>query len=599
MLTVKIHLTERRSDRTDVRSTRVRILNLPSCLAELPTMFATATAAVPSCAGRIGESRRLLLRSFIYAQHLPSSSVAVLQISRTFSSSNGRGGNRKGGSFKLDALTFKVSPDEALSAFNKWATEDQGLRYLLNWKNVKITAAYTPVWSFDVNVRFGTRSEGSGRKRYDLKPEPFTVYKTDTVHVPGLSAYSGYEYRRSLINPVHNTTLTFMGDKTQPFGSWMLREMKSRSGMTLPIYPDPWNATRARAFAVVVEELESLAEDDYDRIGDCEVQTEMVSARRVYMPTYVIDYTILGGEYRAFLSGCDAGSGVSGVSHRALPFSGEDITDASNSFMSGMQSIARVSRGIGPAPLMLALNFVINVASRLLARIPIVSVLGAGFVAFKKIAKPWYDNRIAGAEWERQRENEKYMADHDDHIDDFYDASGKARSYFQRNRIAILRYLSGEQEHDEGNYNWYQKWEEWAREQYEKQRQAAEEAQRAYERASGTEYQRQRQQQETYRRQQQQQQWQRERARTTGGARQQQAKKKTEYQWDFNPEDPYSVLGLKRGATKSEVSQAFRREMLKYHPDTQVNATDAEKDRALERSKLITEAYRKIKAQMK
>jgi DnaJ-domain-containing protein 1 len=266
--------------------------------------------------------------------------------------------------------------------------------------------------------------------------------------------------------------------------------------------------------------------------------------------------------------------------------------------MSGVQSVARVAREIGPAPLMLALNFIINVASRVLARIPIISVLGAGFVAFKKIAKPWYDNRVAGAEWERQRENEKYMADHDDHTDDFFDSNGKARSYFQRNRIAILRYLSGEQEHDEGSYNWYQKWEEWAREQYEKQRQAAEEAQRAYERASGTGYQRQRREQESYRRQQQQ--WQRERTRTAGGTRQQQAKKKPEYVWEFNPNDPYSVLGLKRGATKSEVSQAFRREMLKYHPDTQVaNATDAEKDRALERSKLITEAYRKIKAQMK
>ena len=561
---------------------------------------------VPCCARRVGTQRvgtQRLLRSFLGAQYPSACSVAVLQISRTFSSSssNGRGGGRKGG-FKLDALTFKVSPDEALSAFNKWATEDQGLRYLLNWRNVKITAAFAPVWCFDVNVRFVTKSKATGRKRYDLKSEPFTIYKTDTVHVPGLSAYSGYEYRRSLINPVHNTTLTFMGDKTQPFGSWMLREMKSRSGMTLSIYPDPWNAARSRAFAVVVEELESLAEDDFDRIGECEVQTEMVSARRVYMPTYVIDYTVLGGEYRAFLSGCDAGSGVSGVSHRALPFSSEDVTDASNSFMSGVQSVARVARGIGPAPLMLALNFIINVASRVLARIPIISVLGAGFVAFKKIAKPWYDNRVAGAEWERQRENEKYMADHEDHTDDFFDSSGKARSYFQRNRIAILRYLSGEQEHDEGSYNWYQKWEEWAKEQYEKQRQAAEEAQRAYERASGTGYQRQGREQESYRQQQQQQQqqqWQRERTRSAGGARQQQAKKKPEYVWDFNPNDPYSVLGLKRGATKSEVSQAFRREMLKYHPDTQVNATDAEKDRALERSKLITASYRKIKVQMK
>ena len=188
-------------------------------------MFATTV-----CARRVGTQRvgtQRLLRSFLGAQYPPACSVAVLQISRTFSSSssNGRGGGRKGG-FKLDALTFKVSPDEALSAFNKWATEDQGLRYLLNWRNVKITAAFAPVWCFDVNVRFVTKSKATGRKRYDLKPEPFTIYKTDTVHVPGLSAYSGYEYRRSLINPVHNTTLTFMGDKTQPFGSWMLKEMK-------------------------------------------------------------------------------------------------------------------------------------------------------------------------------------------------------------------------------------------------------------------------------------------------------------------------------------------------------------------------------------
>jgi len=38
--------------------------------------------------------------------------------------------------------------------------------------------------------------------------------------------------------------------------------------------------------------------------------------------------------------------------------------------------------------------------------------------------------------------------------------------------------------------------------------------------------------------------------------------------------------------------------MLAHHPDTQVNASEAGKSRALERSKLITDAYRKIKAEM-
>jgi DnaJ-class molecular chaperone len=61
----------------------------------------------------------------------------------------------------------------------------------------------------------------------------------------------------------------------------------------------------------------------------------------------------------------------------------------------------------------------------------------------------------------------------------------------------------------------------------------------------------------------------------------------------------YSVLGIKRGATKNEVSAAFRKEMLKHHPDTQVSASEAEKARASERAKYISEAYRKVKADMK
>jgi DnaJ-class molecular chaperone len=61
----------------------------------------------------------------------------------------------------------------------------------------------------------------------------------------------------------------------------------------------------------------------------------------------------------------------------------------------------------------------------------------------------------------------------------------------------------------------------------------------------------------------------------------------------------YSVLKIKRGATKNEVSAAFRKEMLKHHPDTQSSASEAEKARAVERAKHISEAYRNIKAEMK
>jgi preprotein translocase subunit Sec63 len=104
------------------------------------------------------------------------------------------------------------------------------------------------------------------------------------------------------------------------------------------------------------------------------------------------------------------------------------------------------------------------------------------------------------------------------------------------------------------------------------------------------------QQQNYYNQQQQQQQYYQQQQ------QQQQSRPKNdndEFKWPFDPNDPYSVLGIDRTASDSEVSSAFRKEMLQYHPDTQPNATEAQKRRSVERSKLITGAYRKIKTDRK
>jgi DnaJ-domain-containing protein 1 len=159
------------------------------------------------------------------------------------------------------------------------------------------------------------------------------------------------------------------------------------------------------------------------------------------------------------------------------------------------------------------------------------------------------------------------MEDRFEHNDDFTD-NGSAKIFFEQNKRRILKSLEGDVEHEEGTYNWYEKWEQWARQQYEQQRQQYEQ-----------------QQQRTY-----------------DYGRQQRARRpkpKVDYQWDFDPNDPYSVLGLKRGATKEEVSAAYRKEMLKHHPDMQAGKSEAERQRAQERSKLINEAYRKIRKSMK
>jgi hypothetical protein len=364
-----------------------------------------------------------------------------------------------------------------------------------------------------------------------------------------------------------------MGDQAMPFEKFMLRDMKLSNGARISIFPDPWNATRGRALEVIQEELVTIANEAPD---DVKVQTEALGARRVYIPTYVINYKILGAEYQAFVSGCDAGAGVSGVSHRVFSSSNQDIQQASNSFLSNAASFGMRFLGgrHGMTRLIVLWQLFGSFAARLLVRLPLFGFLGGIFVGFRKIIQPWMDNRSASAEWERQREYESLARDHL-RVDDFVD-NGSARRYFQQNRTQILRTLSGEHAHEQGEYEWYKEWEEWARRQWEQSQQQQQ--------TSGRQQQKQ-QQQQTYGRQQQQQ--------------QQQKKSKAEYQWDFDPNDPYSVLGLQRGATKSEVSVAFRREMLKHHPDTQAGASDAAKERATARSKIITDAYRKIKAEIK
>jgi hypothetical protein len=164
------------------------------------------------------------------------------------------------------------------------------------------------------------------------------------------------------------------------------------------------------------------------------------------------------------------------------------------------------------------------------------------------------DNRNATAEWERQREREAFLFDKVEHIDDFTD-TGTAQRYYQANRERILRHFGGTSEHAEGTYDWYTQWEKWARQQWEQQ-------------------QRQQQQQQGSTQQQRQQQ-----------PRQQKSRPRSEYVWDFDPTDPYvsalfcyhtsvssndahvpflsySVLGIRRGGSPSEVSAAFRKQMM-------------------------------------
>lgn len=521
---------------------------------------------------------------------------------RFFSSRTRRG-------FQLDSLPFTVSPDEAYKHFEDWATKKQGLGPLLSVGgsigSATLTAAYTPYWYFSLNVRFVSPIVSVGGGRYEWKPEPFRTAYTNApngvVHIPGLASYAGFSYRRSLMDPVHNTTLVFKNESIVPFGSWMLEPLKYQSSTQqhppLEIFPDPWNATRERALSIIVDELSDMSntqfQQQYNTTSEVQIEVERLSSRRIYMPTYVVDYTILGVTYRAFISGCDSSIAVSGVSHKSIFNAGsksDNLLHGASSFLSHrvVPMAASALQFFGLRPFIALGQVAWGIMSRIVMKFHIIGLLGGGaMLAWRKVVRPYMDDRAASAEWERQRDHEAQMKETQFTYNEFRD-NGLAKTHYTRNQQRILRRLSGEEgrTHEKEGQEWYTQWEEWAKQQWEHAQRDAYKQQQEWQQqrgAGGHQSQQQRQQQQFKKDQTQFQ----------------KTKKREEYKWDFNPEDPYSVLGISRNASKDEVSMAFRREMLKHHPDTMTGATERDKRIATERSKLISDAYRKIKASQK
>lgn len=322
----------------------------------------------------------------------------------------------------------------------------------------------------------------------------------------------------------------------------------------LEVFPDPWNATRSSAFSVIYDELHDMANEQRQSTNyEVTVESERLSSRRIYMPTYVVEYTILGITYKAYLSGIDPSVQVSGVSHQTI-FSdgstGDQVLQGASSFLSTLPqrvvpTAASALQFFGLRPFVAIGRIGWTVVSRVAMKFHLIGLFGGLFVAWRKIFRPYMDDRNATTEWERQRDREAQTSE-SFHEDSFRD-TGSAKRYFTINQKRILGSLRGEEgrKEEQESTQWYAQWEQWAREQWE---QAQREASRAQE-----EWQRQ-QQGGTYQQYQQQQQQTQQQRQT----KYKQAKK-DDYQWDFDVNDPYSVLGISRNSTKEEVSKAFRR----------------------------------------
>ena len=243
-------------------------------------------------------------------------------------------------------------------------------------------------------------------------------------------------------------------------------------GKSLDIFPDPWNATRERAFSIIYDELHDMT-NTAKQYTEAKVEVERLSSRRIYMPTYVIEYTILGVTYQAFVSGCDASIEVSGVSHRSLfnvGSRGDAVFQGAASFLSHKAApiAATALQFFGLRPFIAVGQIIWGLVSRIAMKFHIIGLLGGGVVmTWRKIVRPYLDDRAASKEWEQQRDNDSRMNSF--HYREFRDTSGYAQAYFVRNKQRILRYLrsqEGRQQQTEGQ-EWYTQWEAWAKQQWE------------------------------------------------------------------------------------------------------------------------------------
>ena len=63
---------------------------------------------------------------------------------------------------------------------------------------------------------------------------------------------------------------------------------------------------------------------------------------------------------------------------------------------------------------------------------------------------------------------------------------------------------------------------------------------------------------------------------------------------DFSKRDPYNVLGVPRGASQDEIRRAYRKLVVKYHPDKVDHLGDEFRVLAEKKFKEIQEAYQEL-----
>ena len=440
----------------------------------------------------------------------------------------------------LKGLPFSTPPSIVITAYEEFK-KDNGINYFVNDKNTILLASFTPFHVFDFNS--------------------LTSRGVATAH-ESVPIYAGYNYRRRIANLIHENSLpTSVQDANLPdFNPSWLRKIILPDDSRITIDTDPWSSHKSTCWRLARQDAcKLLGVKNYE-----DVQFELVEATRVYLPSYIFEYSLLNQNFRVCFSGCGEPYPISASDHKIPQLDSTHWLRLKQTQSSTSSSMIDNVRKLGQfrqlAPFVLQTVFkAVPFLSRFIFSPPFLA--GAAFLAIgRKFLLPGYYERLSWEEDEKEKQDESLESGAWNWKNEIEFTAG--------DKLAMKRSARKEKGRRREREAREEQQEQFEREQHHKQQQ----------------HHHHQQQQQQHQQQQQQQQQNKSQSSSSGGVK-----------FNFDVNNPYEVLGLKTNASKKELMAVFRTNMLKYHPDLYKNESIAKQKMVLERSKLITKSYQELR----
>lgn len=396
---------------------------------------------------------------------------------------------------------------------------------------------------------------------------PFWVFESDVdipsanvyrrfAEGPHMMMYSGAAYPRPMMEVAKNDIAN-----AKPFSGRMLDIDQGRISVDVEPFElfeaTAWQLARSTYLKAELERLQSdPAVHSTPMFNDARFYN--VRSHRVLQPVHVVEYSYMFETFRVFINGYTGQA--FGIQQQSLSSMFSGIT--TGSLLDRLAQITPLLRFLQrhfPPQMVFAILNSLAILLRPMLRLilwpPFLvgSLLALGGYTVSLLTSGLRQHKRTLAEWEETKRAEAAMQAS---MSDEWQFRPQGESAADRERAR--RREKEEQER-------YQQ-------QQQQQRRSREDD------ASRARRERERQQEDAQRRQQQQQQ--QAKAKPAAGKRPP----------PVDPSDYYAVLGLRRTASEEDIKSAFRRELMRYHPDHAVEA-GMDADACSERTRFIINAY--------